>query len=481
MVYGKTFHGALKTGLRNRKIADEVCDYKDVADDLQEGLEMLAAEKASKSDLKKKDMDDQEKTTIGDQAKILEPDNGDTKVHQDEDPETRRKHCHDTVRSHVSLHPEPKSATKVTDAIKASNVFMARIHPGEPGYIVILFDVKLSGESKWQPNVRVAPLRDDHFEKLVTGTLQAFDEVIPPKVQANQIWVMFDGFKHGLGSDFVRPFKTDSGKKLDASTRLIYCQYDPNTLNDRREHQWGAKTKNLVEYCTILTADELDFLERAFKHFPNITNRMDVLGPIVMDTSSSDGVWKMKVVDKKKLYGPARTAVGSVPGQSGADPNKKAEPRADAKEEPTFFLSLPPNVYESLFKAYDVKGVVNLTAGEGNVEVACMELGLPVVSFCHTEFHQTALYNRLEMKVWPLMLHPQSNLCQKRLTATMDAKWKDKPKADNEGEAKDKKTTRRKRSSGKDQDRAMAITPPSIPKPSSLFLTTITQTLGWGE
>jgi hypothetical protein len=64
--------------------------------------------------------------------------------------------------------------------------------------------------------------------------LQGFDDTAHPRVLPNQVFFLFDGFKHGLSADLLRGFKDEKSKKLEAAAKIIYCQYDPATLNDRR-------------------------------------------------------------------------------------------------------------------------------------------------------------------------------------------------------------------------------------------------------
>ena len=64
--------------------------------------------------------------------------------------------------------------------------------------------------------------------------LQGFYDTAHPRVLPNQVFFLFDGFKHGLSADLLRGFKDEKSKKLEAAAKIIYCQYDPATLNDRR-------------------------------------------------------------------------------------------------------------------------------------------------------------------------------------------------------------------------------------------------------
>lgn len=139
-----------------------------------------------------------------------------------------------------------------------------------------------------------------------------------------------------------------------------------------------------------------------------------------MDRMGSPDLWEMTVGEKKKLYGAARVNVGSG-GEKASDNDG---PRNDAKKEPAFYLSFPVSFYESLFTTWGVKAVINLCGGEGNAEVACCELGIPVVSVTFTEEHSAMLYSRIESKVFQKTQCRDSRLFEKRLKAVIDEETK---------------------------------------------------------
>jgi hypothetical protein len=143
LVYGRKYDGVIKNGLKNRKIAEEICDYKDVADDLAVAEEMLTEEAAAL--LKDGEPEggqgnpppsapssssvDQPKATEG--SDVTSP------------QQQWNQMCHDTVRAHISLVAEPKSQTQVAQAIQASPVYKVGARTDTPGFIAIVYDIKV--------------------------------------------------------------------------------------------------------------------------------------------------------------------------------------------------------------------------------------------------------------------------------------------------------------------------------------------------
>ena len=167
----------------------------------------------------------------------------------------------------------------------------------------------------------------------------------------------------------------------------------------------------------------------------------------------SPDLWEMTVGEKRKLYGAARVNVGSG-GEKASDNDG---PRNDAKKEPAFYLSFPVSFYESLFTTWGVKAVINLCGGEGNAEVACCELGIPVVSVTFTEEHSDMLYSRIESKVFQKTQCRDSRLFEKRLKAVIDEETKTTTAA----ETKPPKKKKPRKTTKADDDASEEEPPPS--------------------
>ncbi len=94
-------------------------------------------------------------------------------VADEEDPEaTWKQFSFSTVRSHVQLTCEPRSEQKFAEFLRGTPLY--KQHLQGHAKIAVLFDLKTSGESKWQPNVRTPSLRDEYYEKLIRGALRGF-------------------------------------------------------------------------------------------------------------------------------------------------------------------------------------------------------------------------------------------------------------------------------------------------------------------
>ena len=108
-------------------------------------------------------------------------------------------------------------------------------------------------------------------------------------------------------------------------------------------------------------------------------------------------------------------------------------------------MSLPAKFYKEQFSVNDVKCLINLNGAEGNIEISCIELGIPCVSFCFTDAHVKLLYDRIEVKTFARMQDPNCKaLYQKRLKALMGEKEKDEGGKEKDDKPKPKRAPKKK-------------------------------------
>jgi hypothetical protein len=105
-----------------------------------------------------------------------------------------------TVAAHVKLITEPDTSSDVRDALYKTAVAKVKgIDKGD--CVMILFDVKQSGECITSPHIRVPPLRDEQIGKLLMGVLEARRGATPdPDAETmvdGDVLCMFDGGRHG--------------------------------------------------------------------------------------------------------------------------------------------------------------------------------------------------------------------------------------------------------------------------------------------
>ena len=91
---------------------------------------------------------------------------------------------------------------------------------------------------------------------------------------------------------------------------------------------------------------------------------------------------------------------------SQASPADSMKP--DTISEPVFHGGLPAALWKNIFQAYGSKGVIDLSAGEGEVCKAAMNLRKPCLAFCFTDLHVKMLFDHLVTWMLANMADPES-------------------------------------------------------------------------
>ena len=82
--------------------------------------------------------------------------------------------------------------------------------------------------------------------------------------------------------------------------------------------------------------------------------------------------------------------------------------KPDTISEPVFHGGLPAALWKNIFQAYGSKGVIDLSAGEGEVCKAAMTLRKPCLAFCFTDLHVKMLFDHLVTWMLANMADPGS-------------------------------------------------------------------------
>lgn len=103
-----------------------------------------------------------------------------------------------TVAAHIKLFTEPDSSSEVRHLLDTTTVSKVKGIDKED-CVMILFDVKQSGECITAPHLRVPPLRDEQLARLISGVLESRRTADPDgeMLIAGDVLCMFDGGRHG--------------------------------------------------------------------------------------------------------------------------------------------------------------------------------------------------------------------------------------------------------------------------------------------
>ncbi len=193
-----------------------------------------------------------------------------------------------------------------------------------------------------------------------------------------------------------------------------------------------------------------------------------MIGPVVMPELAK--CWRETFRDKKKIFGPARIAVGGKGPEDTVDVVKAK--REESTLEPVFFHSNGEDLYEELLHSVavtfnSVSGIVDFTPGDGSLAHLAVVHKIPYLGFCFTERHAEGLQKHLTRLVWADMQKEDSSLYQSGLAGILDGLAEDgKELEEEEGGASQpkEKAKAKKKAKAKGKGKAAAKADPALSK-----------------
>ena len=123
------------------------------------------------------------------------------------------------LRSQVRFVSDHKAASDLEQAIK--DCPFSKLKGGPTGLVLIHFDVKKFGESATRPDLRLPPLRDGPYTRLVRAVMTARQsEGSAAALQPGEVAVLLDGFKKGAKQKLINPWK--DGTRKEAKGERVY-------------------------------------------------------------------------------------------------------------------------------------------------------------------------------------------------------------------------------------------------------------------
>jgi hypothetical protein len=128
-------------------------------------------------------------------------------------------------------------------------------------------------------------------------------------------------------------------------------------------------------------------------------NTGNVIGPVVLPGWAK--LWNSTYQEKKEIYGPNFIAVGgkgakherALVESEAADDEK----RTNTTVEPLFFHTLPAPFWSEVINCCSALAVLDLTASDESLPLACLRANVPYTGLCLTSAHASALWRRINL------------------------------------------------------------------------------------
>ncbi|CAK0905291.1 unnamed protein product, partial [Prorocentrum cordatum] len=313
------------------------------------------------------------------------------------------------------------------------------------GHVLIHPGVTLTGEPVTAPHIRTAPYRKEQVSRLRTAVINARRKSISDSKRLNQgdVYVYLDGGKKGTGDRVNKVMVTTKGRWKVAcqsegvaknTTNLLF---EESSLKNRRALVRGVSALKQLQTMHFYHTSDATIPEKKRSVYPG-SNNGNVMGPVAYESWESS--WKMTVGEKLKFYGPNPSEVGgkTIDGEEkasdcesvevdetgGADLDSAEKPEFDVPlvgggrgsgrqmkqaVEPVRWHALPREFYKEITSSYYIKTVIDLTPGNGNFALHCIQNGIGYLGVCFQNEEHKAMLTEHLIKEYMILMKTEGN------------------------------------------------------------------------
>jgi hypothetical protein len=278
--------------------------------------------------------------------------------------------------------------------------------------VVFLFDATTIGEAANHPAWRFPALAEGRVRKLISAALSArnggVDSCVP---REGDVFLIFDG---GRSSEAVlmTPFRicandvdAMSGPRkklqLDGDVRKITLGFLESSVLARRARLRGEFDLRQTATMYMVTNKGLKVPQKSYPEYPTCTPKGDLIMPIQLPSHSDPTAFSVLPQDKAAIWGPYRP-----PAPANAATATATE---TVTKEPVCYHGMSKTFYNSVFDAFHVAGVCDLSVGGGAAAEAALARKLPYYGICPTEHHVSAAQDWLAERALAMMADSSSS------------------------------------------------------------------------
>ena len=253
------------------------------------------------------------------------------------------------------------------------------------------------------------------------------------------------GGKAGNQSDYLKPFV---GRTKVVKNYFVYKEED--SVQRRMGKSQGLASLRLEEQLYVISGQRPGVRQHSFANFKG-SSVGSLIGPVVVPAYST--CWQLQWKEKKQVYGtknliPVGGKANNIGGDAVEEPPARRLPRTPETIEPVFFHGHPMALFEDICRAFELKAIIDLTPGDGNLAMWAFRKNLIYTGLCMTDFHREKLMQQLEKGIRTAMLDECDELYEPRLHVILKHKQEQhdnagddtKPQAKAQAEGKAKQT-----------------------------------------
>ncbi len=342
------------------------------------------------------------------------------------------------INTTVHFIPDNGSAAQLETDIRACP--LALLKGDMTGFVIYHFDVKKYGIPTTRPELRITPLRDPPYHRLVRTTLAArappqedasVEEKPSPALQAGELALLIDGGRKGNANRLLAPWREGTNKEGkkgggnddddeeeldeedDAADKkpgfvpsMLNLALTETSLAARRTRVRGTLSIKQLETAHIVSNARVCLPERPRINYDG-TNRGNLISNIELPDLAKE--WHMKWKDVKALYGKKHLILvgGKTDGIDTTD--QPARPQDDSIV-PVTYHSFPEALYEEFMHDFFCKLVIDLSPCDAKFAWAALTHRVGYVGISFNEDHSRFMHDRLMERLKVMMADPQCKL-----------------------------------------------------------------------
>ena len=435
VIYNSVLDGRLKTVLKGSTNIEDLMASQKISELVSEMLESLEGEQnPSGKDVVADRALEQEEASVS-LASLVASD-------LLEDPE-RAKELEEHFRSikehtsrYVTFTPSEQSTTKTQQLLEAT--VLPRLPSSTKGkYWAIWYDTKAQGESSAQPHCRVPAFQKATFKKRVQAALAAHQQ---DSLGDNTLVLAMDGMRR-IDNELTSSIVRVDGEAIARVKSTFHVAYDEKTLRARK-----CLTRGLVpqiEGLHVYGTEAVALQDRARKTYPGTTHG-SLIGPVEVDPYKA-GFLVSKECKEKMLGDHGKILAG------GPCPAPTPLPDLDEKV-PASFYALPVAFYAEMVHSFELGGIYDATTMDCNFALACLQMKVPYVGSCLSEFACQVFEAEIVRQCWQEFMTPESELYDPSLHKLVNQK-----KASTPGKSKGSKGRGKGRGRGRGKGKGEAV------------------------
>ena len=213
------------------------------------------------------------------------------------------------------------------------------------------------------------------------------------QLDSQDLYFLFDCTAHHNIGKLQACFVDSTGNPVEKSAKQLYISMDEDSLHARKTRLKSGASFEQMEYVSLVSktdyGDQVPTIKRL--HFKG-TNGGNKIGDV--DLPALDDAWSLTHSQKLQMYGEHRVEVGGKTKGAGENELQKGKRKAATDVEPAFWHGRASLLYTELLHSYQLKGIIDLSPGDGVLATLCAVQRVPYVGFCMTDVHTDLLKAR---------------------------------------------------------------------------------------